>query len=531
MASNGSGRRRFFRVYFPFLVIALAALAIGVAWNLPYQDMSRMVLTITLWSAGWLTVLLLGIWLVFLSGLGWLRGLGALVLIGLAAYLVVGEVKFDGDMIPLGLRWRWQPSPETLADRERASQDNSGLPPIRLTAESTDMPAFRGVNRDGVAQGPALNRDWDKHPPKELWKKKSYGGYAAFAVAGNVAVTIEQRKDNEVVACYDTATGIQRWVYEYPAHFKEAMGGPGPRATPTIYKDLVFSLGAQGDLVCLDGRAGKPKWHKNILEGNKNIQWGMSGSPLVDEKNNCVYVNPGVQTEGAPNGGVLVAYALDDGRVLAKGGSGHHASYSSPQFATLAGELQVLIFDADGVAGYSPGDLKELWRYPWRIFNEINVAQPLVFPGDRVFITTDYGQGGVMLQVTKNEKGVWDRKELWKNRNMECKFTSPVALGEFIYGLSEGVLVCLDAKDGKKRWRGTRYGHGQILRQDDLILVLSEQGDLALVEATPDAFRELASMHVLDAEKTWNTPALVNGMAYVRNHEEMACYDLRAKTD
>jgi outer membrane protein assembly factor BamB len=531
MASNGSARRRFFRVYFPILVIALAALAVGVAWNLPYQVFPRIILTITFWAAGWLAVLLLSIWLVFLSGLGWLRGLGSLVGIGLAVVLAWGDVEFDGDMIPVRFRFRWQPTRDDRVARARANEDRSGLPPIQLTATSTDMPAFRGVHRDGVAQGPALNRDWDKVKPKELWKKEGFGGYGAFAVVGNVAITLEQRHDNEAIACYDRATGTQRWVYEYPAHFKEAMGGPGPRATPTIYKDLVFSLGAQGDLFCLDGRDGKPKWHKNILEGNNNIMWAMSGSPLVDEKNNCVYVNPGVQKEGAPNGGVLVAYAIDDGRVLAKGGAAH-ASYSSPQFATLADELQVLIFDADGVAGYSPGDLKELWRYPWRISNEINVAQPLVFSPDRVFISTDYFKGCVMLQVKKDEQGKWSVTEAWKqNRNLQCKFTSPVALGDFIYGLDEGVLVCLDARDGKKRWRGTRYGHGQILRQDDLILVLSEQGELALVEATPDEFRELASFQALDRGKTWNTPALADGIAYIRNHMQIACYDLRAKTD
>jgi outer membrane protein assembly factor BamB len=530
MPSTGSFWRRFFRVWFPFVVIGLAALSIAVAWNLPFQNMTRMVLTITVWSAAWLAVLLLSVWLVFFSGLRWYKGLALLALLAVAAFALVSEVKFDGDMIPARVRFRWQLTPDDLAERDRASQDKSGLPPINLTAASTDMPTFRGVNRDGVANGPPLNRDWDKVKPKELWKRPGFGGYAAFAVAGNVAITLEQRGDNEAIACYDTATGIQRWVYSYPARFYEPMGGPGPRATPTIHNNDVYSLGALGDLVRLDARDGQLKWKKNILEGNANIMWAMSGSPLVDEKNNCVYVNPGVQKEGAPDGGVLVAYSLDDGRVLAKGGS-QHASYSSPQFATLAGQLQILIFDAHGVAGYSPGDLKELWRHKWYISNEINVAQPLVFPGDRVFISTDYFKGCVMLQVTKDDKGTWGAKELWKNRNMQCKFTSPVALGEFIYGLDEGVLVCLDAKDGKTRWRGTRYGHGQILRQDDLILVLSEQGDLALVEATPEAFREVTSMHVLDAEKTWNTPALANGIAYVRNHEQMACYDLRARPE
>jgi outer membrane protein assembly factor BamB len=530
MPSTGSFWRRFFRVWFPFVVIGLAALSIAVAWNLPYQNMTRMLLTLTFWIAAWLTILLLSVWLVFLSGMRWFKGVGVLALIIAAYVAVVGDVEFDGDMVPVRVHWRWQASPDDLAERYRASQDQSRLPPIHLSASATDMPAFRGVDRDGVAHGPALNRDWDKAKPREVWKQPGFGGYGAFAVAGNVAITLEQRRDNEAIVCYDTATGIQRWVHEYPALFKDFQGGPGPRATPTLHKDLVFSLGAKGDLVCLDARDGSRKWAKNILDGNDNIQWGMSGSPLVDEANRCVYVAPGLQKEGAPNGGALVAYAIDDGRVLAKGGS-KRASYSSPQFATLAGQLQVLIFDADGIAGYSTGDLKELWRYEWKVSNEINVAQPLIFPGDRVFISTDYFKGCVMLQVTKDEKGSWGTKELWKNRNLQCKFTSPVALGEFIYGLDDAVLVCVDAKDGKKRWRGTRYGHGQILRQDDVILVLSEQGDLALVEATPDAFRELTSMHVLDAEKTWNTPALVDGIAYIRNHRQMACYDLRAGSE
>jgi outer membrane protein assembly factor BamB len=530
MSSTRSAWRTFFRVWFPLIVIVLAAGSIAVAWNLPYENMTRMILTLTVWVAGMLSVLLLSVWLVFLSGLRWYVGLASIVLIGLVFYALVREVKYDGDMVPARVYLRWQPTPDDRAKQERAKQDASKLPPIDLTVTATDMPAFRGVNRDGVVQGPTLNRDWDKVKPKELWKMSGFGGYGAFAVAGNVAITLEQRYDKEAIACYDTATGVQRWVYEYPALFKDFQGGDGPRATPTIYKDVVFSLGAKGDLVCLDARDGAKKWATNILEGNDNIQWGMSGSPLVDESNRCVYVCPGAQKEGAPNAGAIVAYSMEDGRVLAKGGS-HHASYSSPQFATLAGQPQILIFDANGVAGYTIGDLKELWRFEWKVSNEINVAQPLVFPGDRVFITTDYFKGCVMLQVIKDDKGTWSAKEAWKpNQNMQCKFTSPVALGDYIFGLDDGKLVCVDAKDGKKKWRGTRYGHGQILRQDDLILVLSEQGDLALVEATPDEFRELTSMHVLDAEKTWNTPALVNGIAYVRNHEQMACYDLRAKT-
>jgi outer membrane protein assembly factor BamB len=178
------------------------------------------------------------------------------------------------------------------------------------------------------------------------------------------------------------------------------------------------------------------------------------------------------------------------------------------------------------LAGHDAGTGKELWRFPWSTHMGINVAQPVALDGDRVYISSGYDVGGAMLKVTEND-GQWSAERLWKNRQLRCKFTSPVLRQGHLYGLDDGVLVCLDAETGKRKWRGPRYGHGQLLA-GDLLLILGEAGELALVEATPEEYRELGQIAALEG-KTWNCPALAGGRAYLRNHREMACYDLTGK--
>ncbi len=330
-------------------------------------------------------------------------------------------------------------------------------------------------------------------------------------IQGSVAVTIEQRRDQEAVVCYDTATGTEIWAYSYSADFQEPMGGPGPRATPTIAGDEVFSLGAVGDLVCLDLRTGKKKWAVNILAQNNNIIWAMSGSPLVYE--NMVIVNPGAQSDAA-KGKAVCAFNRANGELIWASGD-TKAGYSSPMMGTLAGKLQVLLFDADCVAGYDPKDGKRLWKFDWPGFNGINVAQPLVLSDDRVFVSRSYVKDSAtaMLKVAYAD-GAWSVKPVWDNMKLRCKFTSPVFYQGYIYGLDEGILDCIEASSGKRKWRDGRYGHGQILLSGDLILILSESGKLVLVQATPDAHHELGIIQALEGDKTWNHLALANGVAY-----------------
>jgi outer membrane protein assembly factor BamB len=291
----------------------------------------------------------------------------------------------------------------------------------------------------------------------------------------------------------------------------------------------VFSLGATGHLVCLDLESGKQAWSADVLKDNSNLRWAMAGSPLVLHDASLVIVAPGAQTAAAKGRGVL-AYDMRTGKEVWATGS-YRGAYSSPTFARLGGREQVLVFDGAGLTGYAKEGGQELWHYPWVPMppEGINASQPLVLDDDRVFISSGYNVGSALLRV-KETDGRWGVETLWQNEAMRCKFTSPVYRDGYLYGLDEGILTCLDAADGKRRWKDGRYGHGQLLLVDRHLLILSERGDLVLVEATPEAHRELGKVHVLDGDKTWNPPALAGNYVFVRNHEWMACYELPARS-
>ena len=518
-------------VWPPRILLVLGVLAGIAIWMIPGDDFTsgpRFFSTVALVLVTWL---LLVLWLLIFSGYGWRRRLGLVLVppavVASVAVALVREVHFDGETLPLFL-FRWQTSQEA---RDKALEENRKLMaakppqgPLVLAEGPNDFPEYRGRRRDGILNGPPLARDWSASQPRQLWRQPVGGGYAGFAIAGNVAITIEQRRDREAVVCYDVATGRERWLHDYPALFKEVLGGNGPRATPTIVGDDVYSLGATGMLVCLQGKTGQAKWSVNILENNDNIVWGMSGSPLVVDR--VVVVNPGAQRSTAA-GHALVAYDRTTGKPVWSAGDAR-AAYSSPMLATLAGRRQVLLFDAAGLGGYDAATGQELWRYPWQTYSDINVAQPVVVAGDRVFITSGYGHGCALLQI-KEAEGKWSATPVWPNtpnRGMRCKFTSPVLYQEALYGLDDGRLVCLDAMTGNQKWKGPSYGHGQLLLVGDLLLILAESGELCLVEANPERHIELGRIQALEGEKTWNPLAVADGKLFVRNHLEMACYEL-----
>jgi outer membrane protein assembly factor BamB len=519
-------KRSFRRFWLPLILVGLAAAALAALWATP--DLERAVRVAGTLMLGVLTVLLLNLWMLSLSGWRfWVRlavlllevgGLGVL-------HVITRNISFSGDMVPT-FHFIWERPPAELLEADRQAQAAAADTVVDLSrTDPADFPAYRGVNRDGVVHGPALRRDWNP-PPQPLWRQPVGGGYAAFAVAGNGAVTIEQRRDEEAVVCYDTATGRERWAYRYPDHFNEPLGGEGPRATPTISDGDVYALGANGKLVRLEGNSGTPKWEVDILQDRQkhNLPWAMVGAPLVYD--DVVVVSPGVQN-GAPPGRELVAYDRATANQVWQQGNAY-GGYSSPMLVTPAGRRQVLLFDGDGVAGFDDKGGGELWRFPWKTNQHIHAAQPVVLTGDRVFISSGYGVGEAMLQVTHNGAD-WSVRPLWKTKHMACKFTSPVVRDDYLYGLDDGVLACLAVQDGAEKWRGDRFGHGQVLRADDLLVVLAEDGEAALVEAAPDAYRELGRFQAVTGDKTWNNPALANGKLYVRNHHEMACYDLSGR--
>jgi outer membrane protein assembly factor BamB len=234
-------------------------------------------------------------------------------------------------------------------------------------------------------------------------------------------------------------------------------------------------------------------------------------------------VSPGAQTPAAQDKAVR-AYDPATGKLIWASGS-RKAGYSSPQLATIAGVRQIVLLDAEAVAGYDLKSGRELWSHPWPTHQDINVAQPLVFEDGRVFVSSGYGHGCAMLSVTL-ANDVWNVQEKWANKKLRCKFSSPVASGDHIYGLDEAHLVCINAADGESRWKGNRYGYGQTLLCGHWIVVGAETGRLALVEANPETFHEAAIIDALPGSKNWNHLAIANGRAYLRNHFEMACLEL-----
>ncbi len=378
---------------------------------------------------------------------------------------------------------------------------------------------FRGPNRDGhYAQAP-VRTEWPAAGLTPLWKQPAGGGYSSFAIARGRAFTIEQRGAEEVAAAYDAATGLELWTNRWRALFQESMGGDGPRATPTWSDGLIYVLGATGELRCLEDATGRLIWRKNILDDNDagNLRWGVAASPLV--VGDTVIVLP-----GGTRGRSVVAYHRRTGERVWSSLDDPQA-YSSPMIVTLAGRPQLLVLTASRLAGLAPDGGALLWSYPWVTTSDINVAQPLVVGPNRVFVSSGYGVGAAVIEIAE-AGGTWDVREVWRNIRMKNKFTSSVLHQGFIYGLDESILACVDAATGELKWKGGRYGYGQVLLASGRLIVLTEDGDLALVAATPEGHQELGRFSALSG-KTWNHPALAEGRLFVRNLQEMAAFDVR----
>jgi len=409
------------------------------------------------------------------------------------------------------------------AAQPEASGSPGAAPAEDAPVSAPDWSDFRGPARDGHYTARPILTDWPAGELTPLWKQPVGGGYASFVTARingvDLAFTIEQRARQEVAAAYDAATGLERWTATWPAEFKEFMGGDGPRATPTYFDGYVYAQGALGELRALDATTGRTVWRTNILDdaGAANLQWGMAVSPLIVDDNLIVL-------PGGSNGRSVVAYNHRTG-VRAWSALDDRQAYSSPMLVTIDGVRQLLVLSAARLMGLSPDDGTVFWDYPWVTMYDINAGQPIVIGANRVFISSGYDHGAAVIEVAMTgARG--SVLEVWTNNRMKNQFTSSVLFEGYIYGLDESILACLDADTGALKWKGGRYGYGQIALASGHILVLTEGGDLALVRATPDTHDELARFPVLDG-KTWNHPAFSDGRLLVRNLKEMAAFDLR----
>ena len=379
---------------------------------------------------------------------------------------------------------------------------------------------YRGPNRDGRYDEMAVLTSWPTQGLPLVWKEPVGVGYSSITIADGRAYTIEQRRRQEVVAAYDVSTGREVWTQKWNAEYTDETGD-GPRTTPTWDDGWLFALGATGELRCLNAQTGAVRWGKNILSDNqaKNLQWAMAASPLiVDDK---VIVLP-----GGTNGKSVVAYNKVTGAPVWKV-QNDVAAYVSPMLVTLSGRRQILVVSASRVFGLAPEDGALLWSQSWDTDMGINVSQPLIVDQNRFFISSGYGKGAALVEVTGSGNS-FQARTIWTNINMKNKFNSSVLDNGYVYGLDEGILTCLDVNTGNRKWKGGRYGYGQVLLASGHLIVLSDTGELALVKATPDAFNEVAKFTALDG-KTWNYPAIAGGRLFVRNAKEMAVYKIAAE--
>ena len=384
-------------------------------------------------------------------------------------------------------------------------------------------PDFRGPQRDGRYEETAIRTDWPVDGLPRLWKQPIGLGYASFVAADRRVFTIEQRRRQEVVAAYDVETGRELWTHGWDGAFVESMGGDGPRATPTYVGGRVYALGALGELRALDARTGALVWRRNILTDNgaTNLPWGMAAAPLIVDGQ--VIVLP-----GGPQGKSIAAYDAATGKPLWTSLDDPQA-YTSPMLVTIGGVRQILVVTARRAIGVTTDRGERLWEYPWVTQMGISVAQPLLVGGDRVFLSAGYGHGAAVFEVIRTGDA-FSTRNVWFNSRMKNKFTSSVLHEGHIYGLDEAILACIDAATGELRWKGGRYGYGQVLLAGDHLVVLTEDGDVALVSATPQSYRELARFSAI-AGKTWNHPVIVDGRLLVRNLREMAAFDIRSPSN
>ena len=392
-------------------------------------------------------------------------------------------------------------------------------PPPPVTADRAYWTDFRGPERDGRYLETAILTDWPAEGLTPLWRQPVGGGYASFVITDGRAFTIEQRRDEEVVAAYDATTGRELWTHEWTARFSEPMGGPGPRATPTWRDGRVYALGATGHLWSLDAYTGETYWHRDVLTDSQveNLQWAMAGAPLIVD--DLVVVQP-----GGRNGWSVVAYDRETGEVV------WHSlddvqSYTSPMVVELAGQRQILAVTAERVVGLTVEDGRLLWEHPWKVSTVPNIAQPIVIGDDRLFLSASYGHGATVIELHGSSDG-FTVETVWRNKRMKNRFSSSVLHDGFVYGLDNSILACVDVDTGELRWKGGRYGYGQLLLAGDHLVVLTERGELVLVRATPDTHDEVARFSAIDG-KTWNVPAIADGVLLVRNAREMAGFDLR----
>ncbi|HEY2291041.1 MAG TPA: PQQ-binding-like beta-propeller repeat protein [Thermoanaerobaculia bacterium] len=389
---------------------------------------------------------------------------------------------------------------------------------LASAASPADWPQFRGPNRDGISQETDVLKSWPANGPKVLWRVPLGEGYSHLAVVKGRLLTLYGQGDNEYAVALDAATGKPLWRVAIDRKLVNDQGN-GPRSTPTVDGDTVYVLSGQGRLAALKLANGQTLWQHDLRAeyGAQPPTWGIATSPLVE--GNLLLVNV-----GGSNGRSMAAFDKANGKPLWFS-QNDPAGYAAPIAITVGGVRQVIFFTGDSVVSIAPKDGKLLWRVPWRTDLGVNAATPIFLPPDKLFISSGYDTGAAVFQIRPADAGI-TVAEVWRNRVMKNQFSSSLLYKGIIYGFDNATFKAIDAATGQERWKQRGFGQGSLILAGGNLIVLSDSGKLALVEATPEQYRELGSATVLSG-RCWTAPTLTGSRLYLRNQEELLSLDWR----
>jgi len=393
------------------------------------------------------------------------------------------------------------------------------LPAVVSNRAMDDWPQWRGPNRDGKSAEKGLLKNWPAGGPPLAWQATGAGeGYSSFAVSNGRLYTLGAKSGTEYLIAYDAASGKRLWEAANGRRFDNDRGS-GPRATPTVDGDKVYAFGASGDLSAIDAASGKPLWKVNVLSkfGGSNIQWGLSESPLV--LTDRILVNAG---------GPIVALKKTDGSQIWKSDGSEPAGYSSAVLIDVGGIQQAVFFTHSRVVGVDVNTGKRLWNYQPVANNVANIATPIVRE-NRVFVSSDYGTGAALLELTPSGGGVRS-KEVYFTRDMRNHHASSVLVGDHLYGFSSAILTAMSFGTGQVAWRDRSVGKGSLVFADDRLYLYSEGGTVGLAEANPAGYREHGRFQIRSGNlPTWSHPVVSGGKLFLRDQDTIYAYDVRAK--